>query len=667
MVITQSDRRQYELADLENGDGYTAVVPHAARQSFESTTPTTPAREEEEEAHLDFEVLEYPHWTYRILPSSIQRLVDKTAEWVQGPTPPRPFHITGIFESIQTAPSRLLQALVPKWRHQVCLAIAFYLLWLLLFVAILSRSGAPADIGGHGPPVKLSCTSRLWRSSSYCGLDGQDCLPFDNHTVAFTCPAECRDVMVLEPYTIGVEEINYQSLIVGGGSDDDASSSNDDEMIYRGDSFICAAAIHAGILSNRRGGCGVLSRVGERHNYQAVERNGLSSVGFNSSFPLSFTFIQGEGEESDGSNKCQDPRWKLLILTAIFTALISLFSTTPLSFFYPIFTIIYFQVSLASDPPPFANYPTGLSWSLERFLPAACVSVLIYKYCVRHTLHDMSAHFEKTIFWVGTCWIGALSSYTLDKMIPIQRLTPHDIAQQPGAIPALIIIITILLTIAAGQIYAFRIEGRLPRYLRVYTLFVLSLLIMVLIPGLNLRIHHYILALLLLPGTALQTRPSLLYQGFLVGLFINGIARWGFATILDTPAALRGDDGQLGSALPTILAPTALTVQNVSFTWSTPSAPAEGEEGWDGISVLVNDVERYRSVFGSDSGSGSDANETTSFTWTRLAQDEDLPEYFRFAYVKYLPLGGVTFGDYTKAGVWDGDGGWVHMEPGPSR
>jgi len=73
-------------------------------------------------------------------------------------------------------------------------------------------------------------------------------------------------------------------------------------------------------------------------------------------------------------------------------------------------------------------------------------------------------------------------------------------------------------------------------------------------------------------------------------------------------------------------------------------------EGFDGLSVLVNDVERFRGY--------EDVGEN-SFTWVRA--HDGLPEYFRFGF-----MSGSGVGDYTKAGTWDREGGWTQMNPGPS-
>ena len=304
--------------------------------------------------------------------------------------------------------------------------------------------------------------------------------------------------------------------------------------------------------------------------------------------------------------------------------------------------MLFFHVGLVSDPPSNSDYASLSSLIIGRFLPAAFVAFVVYRFCVKPQLLGLNAQFEKTILWLGGAWVGSLNNYTFD-FIPIQRLTPHDLQAQPGARLALVIVVLLLFSIALGQVWYLRLEGRLPRYLAIYAVFAAFLIICVIIPQLNLRIHHYILALLLVPGTRVQTRPSLLYQGILIGLFINGIARWGFDSILQTAAALRGD-GQLNSLLPNITAPV-LGTSNITFSWSVPPRP------WDGVSVIINDVERHRWYYGEGD---------SSHTFYR--QSKHVKEYFRFGY-----MSGSRAGDFTKAGVWEPDGSWTTMNPGPSR
>ena len=304
--------------------------------------------------------------------------------------------------------------------------------------------------------------------------------------------------------------------------------------------------------------------------------------------------------------------------------------------------MLFFHVGLVSDPPNHSDYASLTSLIIGRFLPAAFVAFVIYRFSVRPQQEGLTATIERTILWLGGAWVGSLNNYTFD-FIPIERLTPHDLQAQAGAKLALVLVVLLIFTIALGQVWYLRLEGRFPRYLAIYSIFVAFLLLCVALPPLNLRIHHYVLALLLLPGTRPQTRPGLLYQGILVGLFINGVARWGFDSIMQTTMDLRGD-GQLGSLLPKIAAPV-LGPSNITFSWSRPPHP------YDGVSVLVNDVERHRWYYGEGH---------PSYTFHRIDQVEK--KYFRFGY-----MSGSETGDFTKAGVWEIDGSFKKMESGPSK
>ncbi|KAF2125274.1 hypothetical protein P153DRAFT_425720 [Dothidotthia symphoricarpi CBS 119687] len=578
---------------------------------------------------------QYPtYYASKYIPSRLQRTWDNVVVWVKGPQPPRQWKIRPFLPRIQSAPIRFLDTYFPKKKHKVLLLIFFYGCWLLSFGLVLHRSAFSADIPGYGSPVRITCEDRFWSPGNGCGLNGDLCRPFQNSTMPFRCPANCKRVQLLNPHAVGDQVVNYRPLVVGGPTDEDETLEN---TYYRADSFICGAAIHAGFINDASGGCGVVSQVGEKPYYPSVNRRHITSIGFDSYFPKSFAFLPGT------ASKCRDLRWPLLGVSLTFTILLSLFTTSPAVFFPSAFLGIFFHVGLASDPPNLTDYYSIISIALGRLLPASFCMYVVYKFAVYPQHKGLEAQIEKTILWLGGCWIGALNNYTFDK-IPIERLTPHDIKTQPGAIPALIIVVLTLFFIALGQSWALRIEGRLPRYLAVYGIFVTCLLALVAIPKMNVRIHHYILGLLLVPGTAMQNRPSLLFQGILIGLFINGIARWGFSSILQTPGELRGDAPE-GSLLPSILAPIIHNASSITFEWAKPFPSV-----YDGLSILVNDVERFHAF---------EDRMQASWSWKRHLEGVD--EYFRFAYLR-----GAERGDYTKAGVWTGEGGWREMEGGPS-
>lgn len=578
------------------------------------------------------------------IPYPVRRIASSIATWARGPQPPRRYRIKPLFPKIQEFPIRMVERYQPKSKKLRFLLVFLYLaIWIVTFALVKRQGSVATDVAGYGQPQTISCGDTYWTSGNSCGLNGNDCRPFNGSGFAFRCPANCASYRVLNPRAVGDQEIIYSTFVIGGPKSD----LQPELAAYRGDSHICGAAIHAGVVSNQDGGCGVIDLVGSQRNFISSQRNGITSIGFDSYFPLSFSF------DTDVNCKAQDSRWSLLAVSTVFTGILSLLTTSPALFFFPTFIGIFATTGLAMDSPPQPSVAALVSNQLARFLPGMfCAWVIYDKMCVRRTLSGLTAQIEKTILWLGACWVGALDNYTLD-FIPIQRLNKHDLEQQPGAKAALAIIVIVLFVIIVFQVWYFRQEGRFIKYIKLYALFVLAIVISLLLPGLNLRIHHFILALLLLPGTSLQTRPSLLYQGLLIGLFINGISRWGFGSFLETSAALRGD-AQKGSLMPTIRPPViqwqTTSVSNITFEWDSPAKLV-----YDGVSVLVNDVERYRAYF-EDSYKLSH-----EFTWNRNSSVQ-LPEYFRFAFT----VGSQT-GDYTRAGIWTADGAWKQMQPGPSK
>ncbi|EGO61445.1 hypothetical protein NEUTE1DRAFT_77468 [Neurospora tetrasperma FGSC 2508] len=584
---------------------------------------------------------------WKWVPYPVRRSIVAVIRWAHGPATPQRFRIKPLFPNVQYAPILLLEKKFPRLRHRLWLLFFWIAIWIITFALVMRKELDVDEIPGWGRPVSIGCGAAYWNMDNGCGLNGMQCRPFTDSGFAFKCPANCASYQALNPRAVGDQEVVYRPLVVGGPP----ATGNDIIPVYRGDSYLCGSAVHAGVVSNAHGGCGVVRLIGTQRNFSSSYRNGIESIPFDSYFPLSFTFEEGV------QCSAKDMRWALLAISVVFSSVLSVLITSPTLFFFPVFTGIYWTVGLATDPANITDVPSLISRELGSFLPAILVAWVMYDHMgIRRSLTGLTAQFEKTVLWLGGCWVGALTNYTFD-FIPIQRLTPHDLQQQPGARAALAIIIVVLTIITASQVWFFRQEGRLVRYLKFYTLVGAGLILCVILPDLKLRIHHYILALLLLPGTSMQTRPSLLYQGLLVGLFINGIARWGWDPVLQTAYALQGD-AQLGSPLPALAAPVislGTNISSITFTWGKPPGRI-----YDGISVLVNDVERFRTYFSDDE---FDKNAPSNFTWTREGEEVGRDnEYFRFAWMQ-----GYKSEDYTKAGVWTREGEWIAMAPGPSR
>ncbi|PGH01112.1 hypothetical protein GX51_05428 [Blastomyces parvus] len=636
------------------------------------------------------------HWKWVPLP--LRKAGRSTVNWLKGPNPPRVLLLNPLFPSIQAMPIKLRDRFFPKRKYKIGLLLAVYFAWFLPWALVLRNSASGGHIEGYGKPAPISCGASYWSKGNECGLNGYECRPFNRSTFAFRCPAFCSSHIILEPYVVGNETVNYQALVVGGPVPG-APSDNLEDAIYRADSYVCQAAIHAGVISDSRGGCGVVELTGAGHSYFSSKANRIASVGFPSTFPKSFRFLSLSGSQSDCPG---DLRWPLFAITATAIVLVSLFTTSPAVFFFTTFFMLILHVGLVSDPPELHKVADLLSVLCSRLLPASFIAYVLYIYCARPLLEPLASppvyQFSKTILYLGPAFIGALNNYTFALWIPIQRLTPHDIKAQPGAPIALAIMITIILSIVLGQAWHIRQGGQFFHYLKIYLCIGFGLIFLLILPQFRLRIHHYILAMLLMPGTAFPIRPSIIYQGLLLGLFVNGVARWGFASIIETPSALGelpgpgGNNGWWGATSPNI---TNSSVQislpsgdhvdrgNGNITFNLWEPERMEKLNVDGISVLVNDVERWRGFMDEDvkgefvwhrhghqgldmtkpkpaGAEEYDHDDETVIVVGGGDENEDPAEdlFFRFAFLK-----GSKVGLYGGVGVWNRDGSWINPPP----
>ncbi|KAI0800865.1 hypothetical protein C8Q74DRAFT_1192364 [Fomes fomentarius] len=476
----------------------------------------------------------------------------------------------------------------------------------------------------------IGCTATYWVALDGCGLDGSNCMPFDNSTFDFRCPAQCSKVVLQNPRTVGDQQVDFVPLIVGGG---------DPSRTYRGDTFICAAAVQAGLISDSKGGCASLQLTGNFTDFLPFSANGLTSIGFPSIFPLSFQFLP-----STTLNNCTDLRNEALAFNIIITAILFLvLRPMPIVLYWCLVCIGFWHVSIFSQP---MASPPPLESAFQQFLPTLFVAYAFWRLAFRFTMPAFrKAPIEASVWYLAPYWTGVLTNITLDK-IPIDRLVASDITSRPGGLTALIIILVILLVIVVNQIRVIRKTGWLPWYLGWYVAGGLVTLVLSQLPGLELRLHHYVLSMVLIPGTGFPTRLSAVYQGFLLGMFLNGVAAFGFDSVLQSPDSLRRD-APLGSDLPSFATNStsfnsSLPFQNQTLFWN----PLPNEEGWDGFALLVDDVERYVG---------------TALNYTLAALQPGIIHFFRLAYTS----SGAS-GDFTKAATLYPNGTWVDPLPGPS-
>lgn len=235
--------------------------------------------------------------------------------------------------------------------------------------------------------------------------------------------------------------------------------------------------------------------------------------------------------------QCTDLRTPALAFNILVSCLLFLIlRPTAITVWWCLVCIGFWHIALFSQPQA---VPPPLDVAFGAFLPTLFVCYAFWRVAVRFTLPVFTnAPFEAMIWYLAPYWTGVLTNLTMDQ-IPIDRLTAADIKQQPGGVTALIIIVLVLLVLVINQVRVIRKTGWLPYYLGWYILGGLVTLVLALLPGLEFRLHHYIISMVLFPGTGFPTRLSAIYQGFLLGMFLNDVAAFGFDPILQTAAAVR--------------------------------------------------------------------------------------------------------------------------------
>ncbi|KAF7339605.1 LCCL domain-containing protein [Mycena sanguinolenta] len=571
------------------------------------------------------------HWLLARIRAQAPRYprIANVVRWIRGPRPkidlPDPKPLLDI--DLKVRGRRIVLPIESTWLRLTRFMPNYWLLlilgagWLVSF-AFFARAQwfqTPAD-------AFIGCTSTYWLAENECGLNGENCAPFDNASLDFRCPAQCSGVILANPRAVGDEHPAFVPLIVGGG---------DANRTYRGDTFICAAAIQIGLVSDSRGGCGTLDLIGNFTDFRPTTGHGLTSIGFPTVFPLSYRF-----RSTTSLHHCQDNRDYALAFNAIVTAsLFLLLRPKPIVLFWCLVCIGYWHIVLFSQPQ---GPPPPLDVAFGTFLPALFIAYAFWRLAFRFCLPAFrKMPIEAMVLYLLPFWVGVLTGETTDRL-PLERLTASDLKKRSGAITTLVVIVIIIAAIAINQIRVFRKTGWLPYYLGWYALGGLITIVLSQLPGLTLRIHHYILAMVLVAGTALPTRVSAMAQGYLLGLFLNGAAAYGFDSMLQTVADLQ-QDATLGTDLPTFLTNSSTYNTSIPFvdqliSWDAPPP------GWDGFSLLVDDVERYV---------GSALN------FSLAAFDPTLLHYFRLA----LTSAGST-GDFTNAATLFPNGTWVDPLPG---
>lgn len=610
------------------------------------------------------------------------------AKWIRfwyllwnGPAEPRddPPPQINVLLKFEEFPSKISRRYSKKLR--VAALICYLLLWFTLCYNILIPyfTHIPSSNNdSHTPVVSLSCSSSslFWRGKNgACGLNGELCpsISDQEQDVIFRCPALCdRGSWVFSLVPIGDQRIKYRGYFVGGG-DQVKNKIEDDQLSnpYRADSFPCGAGVHAGQISPFFGGCARVSyRSKDQTSFDSTKGHyGVSdSISFNSFFPSSYFFKSLAGkDQNEHFSHCYDPRIIILILNIVLGLPIVYFGSGAV-IFWTINIIGFWTICLATDPPVSVDaldpetYSNLISIGLERFLPSCFILYVLWHSSVKRTFDykddEKQSPLTKIILWYPLFWLGVLNNITFDRL-PVDRLTMHDLKEQPGALLAVGSIISTILICAFIQAYKIWLSGRFKKYLSIYLSFILGLVLISNLPGLTLRIHHYILAMLLIPGCSTRGRTAIAFQGILLGLFLSGSSRWGLAAIAETARSLARDD-PTGKVLPPTF--TGFNTETGELTWLNSLSGAKSpideklSAKYSEISLLINDIERYVSdkVQSVNLNSLIESTEAlnsmikSSLQSNLRDHDGNIPMYVRIG--KKIP-GSHIYSDFTNAAI----------------
>ncbi|POS69605.1 LCCL domain-containing protein [Diaporthe helianthi] len=193
-------------------------------------------------------------------------------------------------------------------RNKIVICSILFISWAFIFINLSSSANPPLlepSTSENLPVRHFSCGEAFFPSPEACGNGGEKCVPntsgvFEAKTMGFRCPANCvRDApQDSTPHLVGNQDVTRRPLVIGG-------------PIYRGDSEMCAAAVHAGVLEDAKGGCGVVKRMGQTNSFAGTDIYGVESLSVKTYFPLTFNFPMTNEEVLGACPEINDRSWAL--------------------------------------------------------------------------------------------------------------------------------------------------------------------------------------------------------------------------------------------------------------------------------------------------------------------------------------------------------------------
>ncbi|KAL4109121.1 hypothetical protein PRIC1_000824 [Phytophthora ramorum] len=377
---------------------------------------------------------------------------------------------------------------------------------------------------------------------------------------------------------------------------------------YRADSRICRAAAHAGVVSSN-GGCAFYRFAGAANAFYSSTANGVTTKEFLSWFPKTIEFKEAS------SIYCTDLSWWILAVGVIAMAgfgLLPRVNSAPM--FYLLVVWGFFYTRLIGQPSS-QNYAGITINSYGEVMILLAASSLAYRLAAISTFRGWKSLSLKrrVVMWV-LCYVlpfHVMINMNFIGYVPWLNVDLggyEELDVNAGTYVVFTLVGIGVAILAFSVLRSLYRSGKWKKHILMYVIVITMVLVSWgLFPSTSLHLHHTMLGALIIPITAFPTPAAAISQATALGFFIQGYARWGWHSYLDTiPAYL------------TIAVPenptniTHVTPSGVTVVWEPLNAV-------QAYSLRLNRVEVYRGVSTSTTISNLQPNTTYFVTVAGVA------------------------------------------------
>ncbi|KAG6613515.1 Protein phosphatase 2A regulatory subunit A [Phytophthora cinnamomi] len=388
----------------------------------------------------------------------------------------------------------------------------------------------------------------------------QYCRPFESDWSAFRCPTRC---------TLD----QSSSLAVYGSSP------------YRADSRICRAAIHAGVIGPN-GGCAFYRFAGAANAFYSSSENGVTTNEFLSWFPKTIEFKEGS------SSYCSDLTWWILSVGFVATTGFGLIPRArPAVMFYSLVAWGFFYVRLVGQPSS-QDY-AGISIdSFGEVMILLAASSVAYRMAASKTFRGWkSLSLKRRILMWPICYVTpyhVMINMNLIGYVPWLNIDLGGFEEVNANAGTYVVFSIVGIGAALLAFTLFRNLYRGGTWKKcgvMYAAMITAVLVSwALFPSTSFHLHHTMLGAFIIPVTTSSIPAAAFSQAIALGCFVQGYARWGWSSYLDT--------------IPTYM--TIAVPRNAPNTTNVTSSGAvvvwEPLESVEAYSLRLNRVEVYRGL-----------------------------------------------------------------------